>query len=78
MNSLTQDVLSITDGHIRTQYSESCRRGIRKRNKKSRKPWIDEETLGLMDERKRYKNIGDKQGKTHYKKLRNEVQRRFR
>ena len=31
-----------------------------------------------MDERKKYKNAKDKQGKTQYKKLTNKVQRRCR
>ena len=43
-----------------------------KETRAARKPWIDKETLELMDEG-RYKNARDEQGKRHYKRLKNEV-----
>ena len=42
----------------------------------ARKPWIDQKTLKLMNEKRKHKNAKDTQGKTQYKRLRNEVQRR--
>ena len=42
----------------------------------ARKPWIDQETLELMDGERKYKNAKDEQEKTQNKRLRNELQRR--
>ena len=39
---------------------------LEKETKAARKPWIDKETLELMDERRRYKNVRDEQRKMQY------------
>ena len=62
--------------NIKHSILKAAEKVLGKETRVARKPWIDKETLKLMDERRRYKNARDKQGKTQYKRLRNEVQRR--
>uniref|UniRef100_A0A8D8XEA4 Craniofacial development protein 2 n=1 Tax=Cacopsylla melanoneura TaxID=428564 RepID=A0A8D8XEA4_9HEMI len=41
-----------------------------------RKPWISEEVLELIHERRKYKTISDEEGQRTYRRLRNEINRK--
>ena len=78
-NAIYVSVLGLIDPPV-TKHSilKTTEEVLEKETIAARKQWIDKDTLELMYERRRYKNAGGVQGKTQYKRLRNEVQRRFR
>ena len=48
--------------------------GYRK-SRKAKKPWITQEMLNKMEERRRYKNINSDTGRMNYRRLNNEFRR---
>lgn len=46
---------------------------IGKKTRSSRNPWISQEILNLIDERRKYKNAANDEGVRQYKRLRNEI-----
>jgi hypothetical protein len=42
---------------------------------RARKPWITQATIGKMDERKKWKNVNNEEGRKNYKRLRKELKR---
>ena len=63
---------------------EQLRKGIMKsveenigktKRKQAKKPWITNEMINKMDERRRWKNVYTQEGKTKYKQLNNELRR---
>ena len=43
--------------------------------KRARKPWMTEEMISKMDERRKWKNINNEEGRRNYRRLRNELKR---
>jgi hypothetical protein len=48
---------------------------VGKVEKRARKPWITQEMLGKIDERRKWKNVNTEEGKKNYRRLRNELKR---
>jgi len=46
---------------------------IGKVEKKARKPWITQEMISKMDERRKLKNFNTEEGRKNYRRLRNEL-----
>ena len=43
--------------------------------KRARKPWITQEMISKMDERRKWKNVNTEEGRRNYGRLRNELKR---
>ena len=43
--------------------------------KRARKPWITQEMISKMDERRKWKNVKTEEGRKNYRRLRNELKR---
>ena len=43
--------------------------------KRARKPWITQEMISKMDERRKRKNVNTEEGRRNYRRLRNELKR---
>ena len=43
--------------------------------KRTRKPWITQEMISKMDERRKWKNVNTEKGRRNYRRLRNELKR---
>jgi hypothetical protein len=43
--------------------------------KRGRKPWITQEMIGTMDERRKWKNVNTEEFRKNYRRLRNELKR---
>jgi len=48
---------------------------VGKVEKRVRKPWITQEMISKIDERRKWKNVNTDEGKKNYRKLRNELKR---
>jgi len=48
---------------------------VGKVEKRARKPWITQEMISEMDERRKWKNVNTEEGRKNYRKLRNELKR---
>jgi hypothetical protein len=48
---------------------------VGKVEKIARKPWITQETISKMDERRRWKNVNTEKSRKNYRRLRNELKR---
>jgi type I site-specific restriction endonuclease len=48
---------------------------VRKVKKRARNPWITEEMISKMDERRKWKNVNTEEGRKSYRRLRNEFKR---
>jgi hypothetical protein len=48
---------------------------VGKVEKRSRKPWITQETISKMDERRNWKNVNTEVGRKNYRRLKNEWKR---
>jgi len=46
---------------------------VGKVDKRARKPWITQEMINKMDERKKWKNVNTEEGRRNYRRLRNEL-----
>jgi hypothetical protein len=43
--------------------------------KRARKPWITQEMISKMDERRKWKSVNNEQGRTNYRRVNNELRR---
>jgi hypothetical protein len=43
--------------------------------KRARKPWITQEMISKMNERRKWKTVNTEEGRNNYRKLRNELKR---
>jgi len=43
--------------------------------KRARKPWITQEMISKMDERRKWKNVNTEEGRRNYRRLRKELKR---
>ena len=48
---------------------------VGKDEKRARKPWITQEMISKMDERRKWKNVSTEEGRKNYRRLRNELKR---
>jgi len=48
---------------------------VGKVEKRTRKPWITQEMISEMDERRKWKNVNTEEGRKNYRRLRNELKR---
>ena len=48
---------------------------VGKVEKGARKPWITQEMISKMGERRKWKNINNEEGRRNYRRLRNELKR---
>jgi len=48
---------------------------VGKVEKRARKPWIKQEMISKMYERRKWKNLNTEEGRRNYRKLRNELKR---
>jgi len=48
---------------------------VGKVEKRARKPWITQEVIRKMDERRKWKNVNTDEGRKNYRRLRNELKR---
>jgi len=48
---------------------------VGKVEKRARKPWITQEMICKMDERRKWKNVNTEEGRKTYRRLRNELKR---
>jgi len=55
---------------------EAARKTVGYKKKRiSKKPWVNEEMVAKMEERRKWKNINTEEGKRNYRKLNNELRR---
>jgi uncharacterized membrane-anchored protein len=48
---------------------------VGKVERRARKPWITQEMISKMDERRKWKNVNNEEGRKNYRKLRNKLKR---
>jgi diphthamide synthase subunit DPH2 len=48
---------------------------VAKVERRARKPWITQEIISKMNERRKWKNVSNKEGRKNYRRLRNELKR---
>jgi hypothetical protein len=48
---------------------------VGKVERRARKPWITQEMISKMDERRKWKNVNNEEGRKNYRRLRNELKR---
>jgi type I site-specific restriction endonuclease len=48
---------------------------VGKVERRARKPWITQEMISKMDERRKWKNVNNEVGRKNYRRLRNELKR---
>ena len=48
---------------------------VGKVEKRARKPWITQEMMSKIDERRKWKNVNNVEGKKNYRRLKNELKR---
>jgi hypothetical protein len=59
-----------------TIYNLDTMRGlVGKVERRARKPWITQEMISKMDERRKWKNVNNEEGRKKYRRLRNELKR---
>jgi len=46
---------------------------VGKDEKRARKPWITQEMINKMDERRKWKNVNTEEGRRNYRRLRNKL-----
>jgi len=46
---------------------------VGKVEKRARKPWITQEMISKMDERRKWKNVNTEKGRKNYRRLRNDL-----
>jgi hypothetical protein len=50
---------------------------VGKVEKRARKPWITQEMISKMDERRKWKNVNTEEGRRNYRRLRNELKKKL-
>ena len=63
---------------LKRVFTEVGKANIGTRKATAKKPWITDEIIQLIDERRQYKNAKGNRGIQKYKTLRNEINRRCR
>jgi type I site-specific restriction endonuclease len=48
---------------------------VGKVEKRARKPWVTQEMISKMDERRKWKNVNNEEGRRNYRRLRNELKK---
>jgi hypothetical protein len=48
---------------------------VGKVERRARKPWITQEMISKMDERRKWKNVNNEEGRKNYRRLKNELKR---
>jgi hypothetical protein len=48
---------------------------VGKVERRARKPWITQEMISKMDERRKWKNVNNEEGRKNYRRLRNKLKR---
>jgi hypothetical protein len=48
---------------------------VGKVERRARKPWITQEMIRKMEERRKWKNVNNEEGRKNYRRLRNELKR---
>jgi hypothetical protein len=48
---------------------------VGKAERRARKPWIAQEMISTMDERRKWKNVNNEEGRKNYRRLRNKLKR---
>jgi hypothetical protein len=48
---------------------------VGKYERRARKPWITQEMISKMDERRKWKNVNNEEGMKNYRRLRNKLKR---
>ncbi|XP_049829376.1 craniofacial development protein 2-like [Schistocerca gregaria] len=61
---------------LRDEVVKAAEDQVGKKTKASRNPWVTEEILNLIDERRKYKNAVNEAGKKEYRRLKNEIDRK--
>ena len=61
--------------HIKECVLDTVSALVGKGEKRARKPWITQEMISKMDERRKWKNVNTEEGRRNYRKLRNELKR---
>ncbi|XP_049771885.1 uncharacterized protein LOC126151220 [Schistocerca cancellata] len=61
---------------LRDEVVKAAEDQVGKKTRASRNPWVTEEVLNLIDERRKYKNAVNEAGKKEYKRLKNEIDRK--
>jgi len=62
-------------GFIKESVLDTISDLIGKVKKRARKPWITQEMISRMDERRKWKNVNTEEGRKNYRMLRNELKR---
>lgn len=52
---------------LRDEVVKATEEQIRKKTRSNRNPWISQEILNLIDERRKYKNAANEEGEREYK-----------
>ncbi|XP_049787836.1 uncharacterized protein LOC126191130 [Schistocerca cancellata] len=61
---------------LRDEVVKAAEDQVGKKTRSSRNPWVTEEILNLVDERRKYKNAVNEAGREEYKRLKNEIDRK--
>jgi hypothetical protein len=64
--------------HIKTTIVDAAEKVVGRRKEKIKKPWITDDIVKLIEERKQYKNSKEEEGRKRYKAIRNEINRKAR
>ena len=51
---------------------------VGKVEKRAKKPWITQEMISKMDERRKWKNVSNEEGRKNYRRLRKELKKSHR
>jgi hypothetical protein len=87
LNNRVQDILEETfgaigceSGNVKVQWDnikecvlDTISDLVRKVKKRARTPWITQEMISKMDERRKWKNVNTEEGRKNYKRLRNKL-----
>ncbi|XP_049779702.1 uncharacterized protein LOC126176585 [Schistocerca cancellata] len=61
---------------LRDEVVKAAEDQVGKKTRANRNPWVTEEILNLIDERRKYKNAVNEAGKKEYKRFKNEIDRK--
>lgn len=73
--SLQNDSISIRWEAIKEAIHNAANKTLIRNKSDPKKPWINEKILRDIEERRKYKNSKDNQGKRKYKELKNKINR---
>ena len=64
--------------NIKSGLQEAAREVLGRRKCDKKNPWITDEVLDLIEERRKYKNANTEEGQACYKRIKNEICRNAR